>query len=98
MEQLHRARDGIEYEILFTEIFESLLWIPAGDRAFERAFAVQRAMASTTDGNHRRPAIDYLVAAAAELAGPEIVVWAFDRDLQLICEHTGQPHEIEAAA
>jgi hypothetical protein len=31
----------------------------------------------------------------AEAAGPEVVLWCFDRDLKVICEHTGQPSEPE---
>lgn len=52
-------------------------------------------MAQTSDGNHLRPAIDYLVAAVSETAGPGLSLWFFDRDLELICEHTGQPYEAE---
>lgn len=51
---------------------------------------------SLTD-NHRRPAVDYLIAAAAELAGDDIVLWFFGKDLRVLCEHTGQPFEAEAS-
>jgi len=54
-------------------------------------------MAATTHGNHLRPAVDFLLAAAAELAGEEIVLWFFDKDLLVICEHTGQPYEAESS-
>jgi len=56
---------------------------------------VQRQLAQISAGSHRRPAIDFLIAATAEAAGPEIVLWSFDRDLKVICEHTGQPGEAE---
>ena len=39
--------------------------------------------------------MDYVIAATAELAGPDVVLWAFDRDMGVICEHTGQPCELE---
>jgi len=61
----------------------------------ERALAVQRALAGESNGSHRRPAIDFLIAATAEVAGSEVVLWCFDRDLKVICEHTGQPCESE---
>ena len=61
----------------------------------ERALEVQRTLAVASDGSHRRPAIDFLIAAAAEAAGDEVILWSFDRDLKVICEHTGQPGESE---
>lgn len=97
IEYLHRARSGGEYEFLLTSLFDPLHWCELNRQVAARAFEVQRGMAFRKDGNHRRPAVDYLVAAAAELAGPDVVLWAFDRDLRVICEHTGQPHEIETA-
>lgn len=98
IEYLHRARSGAEYELLFASLFDPLHWCDLKGDAAARAIEVQRGMALGEDGNHRRPAADYLIAAAAELAGPGVVLWAYDRDLRAICEHTGQPHEIEAAA
>lgn len=61
----------------------------------ERALDVQRRLAEIADGRHRRPAIDFLIAATAEATGPDVVLWCFDRDLKAICEHTGQPCEAE---
>ena len=97
IEYLHRARSATEYETLYADLFEPVQWAEVNRGVVLRAFDVQRAMASSKDGNHRRPAVDFLVAAAAELADGDIAIWAFDRDLRVICEHTGQPHEIEAA-
>lgn len=42
--------------------------------------------------------IDFLIAAAAEAAGPEVVLWCFDRDLRVICDNTDQPCEAEDSA
>lgn len=97
LEVMHRARTGEQYERHFHSLFDPIAWVPLGDAATGRAVAVQRELAATTHGNHLRPAIDYLIAAAAELAGPDIVLWSLDRDLGVICEHTGQPHELEQA-
>lgn len=96
LEVLHRARGGEEYEELFAALFEPLEWLPMGDRQSERAVEVQRELAQSTHDNHLRPAIDFLIAGAAEAAGDEIVLWLLDKDLRVICEHTGQPHEAEA--
>lgn len=96
LEVLHRARSGEEYEELFAALFEPLEWLPMGDRQSERAVEVQRELAQSTHGNHLRPAIDFLIAGVAEAAGDEFILWFFDKDLRVICEHTGQPHEAEA--
>ena len=98
LEALHRARDGAEYEALFSTLFEPLRWVPLTDGAAQRALEVQRELAARKHGNHLRPAVDYLVAAAGELAGNDIILWFLDKDLRIICEHTGQPHEAEASA
>lgn len=97
LEILHRARSGDEYEELLEALFEPLRWVRTGSAALARALAVQRALAATGHGAHRRAAMDYMIAATAELAGPDVVLWAFDRDMQVICEHTGQPCELETA-
>jgi predicted nucleic acid-binding protein len=97
LEALHRPRTGEEYETLFSRLFEPLDWLELARSASARALEVQREMAQTKHGNHLRPAIDFLVAAIAEAGADEVVLWSFDRDLKLICEHTGQPHESESA-
>lgn len=95
LEVMHRARSSAEYETLFEQLFEPLDRLPLDATASERALQVQRELAATTDGNHRRPAVDFLIAAAAEAAGPDVVLWAFDKDLRIIAKHTGQPYEAE---
>lgn len=95
LELMHRARNGDEYEAL-REHLAPLQWIPLGPASAERAAEVQRELAHGTDGNHRRPPIDFLLAAAAEEAGSDVMLWFFDKDLRVICKHTGQPYEAEA--
>jgi predicted nucleic acid-binding protein len=97
LEVLHRTRTGIEYETLFGELFAPLDWLPLTNAVSERALSIQRELASASEGLHRRAAADYLIAAIAEAAGGDVVLWAFDRDLDLICSHTGQPFETESA-
>jgi len=83
-------------DLLFSALLEPLEWLPLDEAAGRRALAVQRELAATSHGDHRRPAVDYLIAAAAERAG-EATLWFFDKDLRVICEHTGQPFEAEAS-
>jgi predicted nucleic acid-binding protein len=92
---MHRPETTAAYRRRFDDLFAPLERVPLEGRAVERALEVQRQLADTSNGSHRRPAVDFLTAAAAEAAGPEVVLWCFDRDLKVICEHTGQPHEAE---
>ena len=98
LEVLHRARDGDEYEELFAALFAPIARVPLGESQSERAMEVQGQLAQGTDGNHLRPAVDFLIAAAAEAAGQDVVLWFFDRDLRVICQHTGQSYEAEASS
>ncbi len=94
---MHRPRNGSAYDELYEHLFACIQRLPFGDDVAERALLVQRELAQGTHGNHLRPASDYLIAAVAELADEEIVLWAFDRDMRIIAEHTGQPFEEELA-
>jgi predicted nucleic acid-binding protein len=95
LEVMHRAGTNAEYEHLFRALLEPLDWLPLGEATSRRAIDVQRELAATSDGNHRRPAVDYLIAAIAEAAGNDVTLWFFDKDLRVISEHTGQPAEAE---
>lgn len=90
------SQSGDDYEQDWRRVWTQLTWLPLDDRASRRAVEVQRGLAATTRGAHRRPALDYLIAACAE-AADDVVLWHWDHDLRLICEHTGQPHEAEHA-
>ena len=96
LEMLGGAPDAEAYARDWDFIFSTLDWLPLDDRASRRALEVQRGLSATTRGAHRRPALDYLIAACAE-AADEVVLWHWDHDLRLICEHTGQPQEAEHA-
>lgn len=97
LESMHGARTSDAYQERLKAVFEPLVRLSLDQRVAERALEVQRELAERTDGNHRRPAIDFLIAAIAEAAGPDVTVWFFDRDLKVICEYTGQPFEAEAS-
>jgi predicted nucleic acid-binding protein len=98
LESMHRARSGEAYERMFGRRFALLPSFAVTDRSGERAVRVQRELAAATLGNHRRPAADFLIAAAAEDAGGDVILWFLDQDLRVICEHTGQPYEAESRA
>jgi len=95
LEVMHRAETADQYEELFNGLLGPLRWLELDSAATRRALDVQRELAGRTHGNHRRPAVDYLIAATGELASAEVVTWFFDRDLRVICEHTGQLFEAE---
>jgi predicted nucleic acid-binding protein len=95
LEAMHRAETADSHGERFDALFALLERLPLENASVERALQVQRELAAASNGNHRRPAIDFLIAAAAEAAGPETILWCFDRDLKVICDHTGQPCEPE---
>jgi predicted nucleic acid-binding protein len=93
LETLQRAKTGAERDRLFDDLFAPIWWLPLTNEISDRAVAVQREMAHANNGMELCPALHYLVAAVAEAAGPQVVLWHLDEDLGLICEQTGQPHE-----
>jgi predicted nucleic acid-binding protein len=95
LEAMHRPETTAQYQERFAAVFAPLERLPLENADIERALEVQRELANASNGSHRRPEIDFLIAAAAEAAGPEVVLWCFDRDLKVICAHTGQPCERE---
>lgn len=83
-----------EYQREWTTVWEPLTWLPLREEAMQRALEVQRGLIGTPKARRRR-AMDHLIAACAEDAGGDVVLWHWDADLTAICEHTGQPHEPE---
>ena len=98
LEVLVGPKDGAAYDADFANVWAPLTWLPLGEHAVERALVVQRELAHTNPGAHRRRPGDFLVAACAEAAGADVVLWHWDHDLAVICAHTGQPHESETGA
>lgn len=96
---MHRPDTGEKYEALYLSVFDPLDWLPLTEAASWRAMDVQRELAGTSHGRHRRSPVDLLVAAIAEEhAGDDVIVWAFDDDYRIIWEATGQPAELEQSA
>ena len=96
LEVLVGPRDGVAYDTDFNTIWSPLEWLPLREHAVERALLVQRELAHARPGGHRRRPSDFLVAACAEDAGSDVVLWHWDRDLAVICGHTGQAQEAES--
>lgn len=98
LEAMHRPETSAKYEMLYTDVYEPLDWLPLTETAAERALEVQRALAARSNGCHRRSPNDLLIAAIAEEhRDDDIIIWAFDDDYRIICQQTGQPHELEAS-
>lgn len=95
LEHMHLARDGNEYERHYNAFFNSIICLKIDDRCTERALEVQRALAAKQAGAHRIQAIDYIIAATAELVKDGVVLWHTDRDFLRICDITGQSQEYE---
>jgi len=72
-----------------------LHWLQVTDEIMERSLDLLLVLADATAGAHRRRPIDYIVAACAEAAGDDVVLWHWDRDLAAICDYARIPHESE---
>ena len=95
LEVLVGPADGQAYARDWLSLWQHLIWLPLSERATGRALEVQSELARATPGAHRLGATSYLIAACAESAGHEVVLWHWDDGLAAICEHTGQVHEPE---
>jgi predicted nucleic acid-binding protein len=96
LEVMHRPDTRAKYEQMFKTLLDPLDWLTLTEEASLRAMDVQQQLAAKSDGGHRRPAIDFLIAAIAELHD-DIVLWAFDNDYAVIAGLTQQPVEIEVS-
>ena len=94
LEVLTGPADGEAYVRDWTNLWGQLHWLPMRERATGRALEVQSELALAAPGAHRRSIAHFLVAACAEDAGSDVVLWHWDPDLAAICEHTGQRHEL----
>ncbi len=96
LELMHRPDTSKKYEQQFKTLLDPLDWLTLTENAGWRAIDVQRQLAAQSNGGHRRPAIDFLIAATAEQED-DVVLWAFDNDYAVIAALTGQPVEIEVS-
>lgn len=75
-------------------VWRHLRLLPMTEAVSERALALLRGLAHTTEGAHRRRPIDYLIAACAE-AADDVVLWHWDDDFTAICNFASIAHEAE---
>jgi predicted nucleic acid-binding protein len=94
LEVMHRADSTEKYEQLFNDLLDPLDWLPLTEEASWRAIEVQRGLAATSNGAHRRSPNDLFIAAIAEMH-EDIVLWAFDTDSRVLAGFTDQTVELE---
>lgn len=71
---------------------DALRSAPIDEHVCSRALDVQAILAGRRGAHHRGPKLpDYLIAAAAELAG--LTLLHYDSDFELLATTTGQAHE-----
>lgn len=89
LEVLYSTRSGAEHALVQLQR-RGLEWLPMPDEVWDRAIAVQGAMAER--GIHRAASIpDLLIAATAERHG--VTLLHYDSDFDLIASVTGQSAE-----
>ena len=93
LEVLTGPPSGAELDRDWNAVWRHLHWLPVTEATSNRALELLRGLAHTTDGDHRRRPIDYLIAACAEAA--EVILWHWDDDFTAICEYAGIAHEPE---
>ena len=94
LEVLTGPPSGAALDQDWNNVWRHLRWLPLPDAALDRSVELLRDLAHTTDGAHRRRPIDYMIAACSE-ASDDVLLWHWDLDLTVICEHAGIPHEPE---
>jgi len=93
LEYLNNAPDPKGYEVLWRAL-HGQRWIDVSAQAMDRALAVHRALAATSQHRHFRLP-DLIIAATAELHNAAVL--HYDADYDRIAAITGQPVEWVAA-
>lgn len=85
IEALYSARDGEELTQVLEELTEGMPYLDADARTWKLAYRAQAEMSAVAPQFHRRPPVDFLIAALADQH--ELGVIHYDRDYDLIAEH-----------
>ena len=86
IEALFSARGAYELETRHSRLTEGMPWVEIDDAVWRLAMAAQVELGGATERFHRRPPIDYLIAATAHHHG--LGVLHYDHDYDLIAEHS----------
>ncbi|MEX2447351.1 MAG: PIN domain-containing protein [Solirubrobacterales bacterium] len=87
IEALYSARNGEELAETLEELTEGVPYLDADAATWKRAHRAQAQMAAVAPQFHRRPPVDFLIAALADRHG--LGVLHCDRDYDLLAEHSG---------
>jgi len=91
IEALYSARDGDELERVHKRLTVDMPWAEIDDVVWRLALATQVELGNVLERFHRRPPIDYLIAATAH--HHRLGVLHYDRDYDLIAEHSSLEFE-----
>ncbi len=86
IEALYSARDRDALEFLHQRLTRSMPYVEADEQVWRLALGAQVELGRVNERFHRRPPIDYLIAATAHSNG--LGVLHYDRDYDLIAEHS----------
>jgi hypothetical protein len=87
IEALYSARDAAELSAALEELTEGMPYLDADAATWKRAHHAQARMAAVAPQFHRRPPVDFLIAALADRH--QLDVLHYDRDYDLLAEHSG---------
>lgn len=90
-EALYSARDADELSELAEELTEGMPYVDTDEAVWSLARTAQLEMAGVASRFHRRPPIDYVIAAVAHRHA--LGVLHYDRDYELIALHSSLSYE-----
>lgn len=91
IEALFLARNARELETLHGRLTRGMPWVETDESVWRLALRTQVELGKVSERFHRRPPIDYLIAATAHRHG--LGVLHYDRDYDLIAEHSSLEFE-----
>lgn len=87
IEALYSARNAVDLEEALEELTEGIPYLDVDAATWKRAYCAQARMAAVAPQFHRRPPVEFLIAALADQH--ELGVLHYDRDFDLIAAHGG---------
>lgn len=90
-EAIYSARDGAEAADFHRRLTIAIPYVETDEAVWRLSHRTQLELAQVTERFHRRPPIDYLIAATAHRHGLDVL--HYDRDYDLIAEHSSLEFE-----